>query len=194
MGKPAAVLLTPGAGGSADHATLVAIEEGLTPLPVRRHDFAYRRAGKKAPPRAPRLVAELFDDLPAIADELAVSTGELVIGGRSMGGRICSMAVAEGLDVAGLVLLSYPLHPPGKPDNLRVEHFDRVSVPCLFVSGDNDPFGSPAEFGRHLPALGGPVESVFLEGGRHDPKNRAQVAAIVAAVSDWVAGLGELNR
>ena len=106
-----------------------------------------------------------------------------------MGGRVCSMAVAEGLDVAGLVLLSYPLHPPGKPENLRVEHFDQIRVPCLFVSGDNDPFGTPDEFDSHLPTVGGPVTKLFLDGGRHDPKNKAQVQAIVDAVEAWCEGI-----
>ena len=75
-----------------------------------------------------------------------VKANRLVLGGRSYGGRMCSMAVAEGQPAAGLVLLSYPLHPPGKPENLRTEHFPDLRVPCLFVSGERDPFGSPAEF------------------------------------------------
>ncbi|MDG2111902.1 MAG: dienelactone hydrolase [Actinomycetota bacterium] len=189
MGKPTAILLTPGAGGSSEHATLQAIESAV-PVAVRRHDFAYRRAGKKAPPRAPKLIAELIEDLPSIAAAMGVDPRHMLIGGRSMGGRVCSMAVAEGLEVAGLVLLSYPLHPPGKPDTLRVDHFADIGVPCLFVSGDNDPFGSPEEFGAHLPTIRGEVTSLFLDGGRHDPKNKAQVAAIVEAVSSWVDTLG----
>ena len=190
MGKPSAMLLTPGAGGTSEHATLQAIEAGLSPLPVRRHDFAYRREGKRAPPRAPKLIAELRHDLAAIAAELDAAAEQMVIGGRSMGGRICSMAVAEGLEVAGLVLLSYPLHPPGKPERLRIEHFGAIEVPCLFVSGDNDPFGSPAEFEEHLGAITAPVTAVFLDGGRHDPKNQAQVTEIVRLVQDWTASLG----
>ena len=189
MGRPEALLLTPGSGGTSEHATLQAIEAELSPLPVRRHDFAYRRAGKKAPPRAPKLIEELRTDLPAIAAELGVDASKMVIGGRSMGGRICSMAAAEGLEVAGLVLLSYPLHPPGKPERLRVEHFEAIDVPCLFISGDNDPFGSPAEFGEHLGSISGEVQAVFLEGGRHDPKNKAQTAEIVGLVSEWVDSL-----
>ena len=190
MRKPKAMLLTPGAGGTSDHQTLVEIEEALVPLPVRRHDFAYRRAGKKAPPRAPKLIAELNEDLPAIADDLGVEVSDMVLGGRSMGGRMCSMAAAEGLEIAGLVLLSYPLHPPGKPETLRVEHFPEITVPCLFISGDNDPFGSPEEFGQHVPNITGPVSTVFLDGGRHDPNNAAQRAQIVETVSGWVANLG----
>ena len=189
MGRPEALLLTPGSGGTSEHATLQAIEAELAPMPVRRHDFAYRRAGKKSPPRAPKLIEELTADLPVIADELGVDVTKMVVGGRSMGGRICSMAAAEGLAVSGLVLLSYPLHPPGKPDRLRVEHFPAIDVPCLFISGDNDPFGTPDEFEEHLGSIAGDVQAVFLDGGRHDPKNKAQTAEIVRLTAEWVDSL-----
>src|SRR5690606_31693869 len=109
-----------------------------------------------------------------------------VLGGRSYGGRMCSMAVAEGLPAAGLVLLSYPLHPPGKPDNLRVEHFGDITVPGLVLSGENDPFGSPAEFDEHLAAIAGPVTVVWLKGG-HDPRN--QDGLIASTVTDWLSSL-----
>ena len=87
-----------------------------------------------------------------------------------MGGRICSMAVADGLPAAALVLLSYPLHPVGKPDRLRTEHFGSIAVPTLFCNGDRDPFGTPEEVGREVPAIPGRVELHWLEGQRHDPK------------------------
>ena len=85
-----------------------------------------------------------------------------------MGGRMCSMAVAEGLPAAALVLISYPLHPPGKPDNFRVEHFPNLDVPCLFVSGTKDPFGSPDELERHAKTIPGDVTHLWIEGGGHD--------------------------
>jgi predicted alpha/beta-hydrolase family hydrolase len=97
------------------------------------------------------------------------------------------MAVAQGLPAAGLILLSYPLHPPGKPDNLRVEHFPDITVPVLFVSGRSDPFGSPAEFDAHVAAIRGPVTQVWLNGG-HAP--RGGDGPIVAAVLEWLAALG----
>ena len=181
------MVLFPGAGGSKEHATLAALEDSLSPLPVIRREFLYRRDGKRVPPRAPKLVAELIDEQQAIADQLGCRPDRLVYGGRSMGGRVCSMAVAEGMPAAGLLLLSYPLHPPDKPDKLRVEHFDDIKVPCLFVSGDNDPFGSPEEFDRHLTQIKGKVTSKFLSGGRHDPTSRAHVTTIIQVVNDWVA-------
>ena len=178
------MVLTHGAGSDRDQHTLVAIAEGLAPLPVERVNFPYRDQGRRPPDRAPKLLAFLRDEIPAIADRLGTEPGRLVLGGRSMGGRMCSMAVAEGMSAAGLVLLSYPLHPPKKPESLRTAHFGAVDVPCLFISGDRDPFGAPEEFDPHLSAIKGPVTTVWLEGERHDPK-RAD-AGIVAAVASWL--------
>ncbi|MFT7647151.1 MAG: putative alpha/beta-hydrolase family hydrolase [Candidatus Poriferisodalaceae bacterium] len=194
MGKPGelsveGLLLTPGAGGTSDHPTLIAIQDALSPFTVIRHDFAYRRAGNKAPPRAPKLVAELAEELPEIAAKAGVSADRLVLGGRSMGGRVCSMAVAAGLPAAGLVLLSYPLHPPGKPDNLRADHFPDLDLPVLFVNGDSDPFGTPDELESHIDKIPGPVTTVWIEGGNHDPKHKDRVPAVVEAVATWLGDL-----
>ncbi len=184
--KPGALLLTPGAGADATHHTLVTIEEAVAPLPVARVDFPYRRAGKKAPDRAPKAVACVREEADALAARAGVKANRLVLGGRSYGGRMCSLAVAEGQPAAGLVLLSYPLHPPGKPENLRTEHFPELKLPCLFVSGERDPFGSPDEFDAAVKAIPGPVTQVWLPGG-HDPRNQDEV--IAAAVEDWL-GIG----
>ena len=184
---PGALLLTPGAGSSADHPTLVAVEEGLAPLPVARVDFPYRREGRRAPDRAPKLVACVVEEAAMLVERAGVAPEALLLGGRSMGGRMCSMAVAEGLPTAGLVLLSYPLHPPGKPERLRTDHFPALDVPCLFVSGTRDPFGTPEEFEEAVAAISGPVTMRWLEGGRHDVKNRDD--EIVALVADWVGSL-----
>ncbi len=78
---------------------------------------------------------------------------------------MCSMAVAEGLPAAGLVLIGYPLHPPGRPGNLRIEHLPALAVPCLFVTGTRDPFGTPEELERHTAAIAGPVTHVWIDGG-----------------------------
>ena len=186
-----ALLLTPGAGGGSDHRTLVDIENALSGrLPVRRHDFAYRRAGRRAPPRAPSVVAELRGELPQIATELGVSPEGLALGGRSFGGRVCSMAVAGGARAAGLVLLSYPLHPPDRPERLRTEHFERIGVPCLFVSGTRDPFAAPDELREHTRAIGGPVTLCFVEGARHDPNTIAARRAIVEHIGNWLDTFG----
>ena len=182
------VLLTPGAGSTRDHSSLVALESALAPLPVRRHDFPYRREGRKAPDRAPKAVADVVAAAGAFADELGCPPAALVLGGRSFGGRMCSLAVAEGQPAAGLLLVCYPLHPPGKPDRLRVEHFPRLDVPCLFVSGTRDAFGTPEELEAHARTIPGPVTHVWVEGKGHDLRGADR--AIVEAVSTWLSGLG----
>jgi hypothetical protein len=104
-----------------------------------------------------------------------------------MGGRMCSIAVAEGLPAAALVLVSYPLHPPGKPDRLRVEHFGAITVPCLFVSGTRDHFATPEEIEAATAAIAGPVTRVLVEKGDHGLRRRdEEVATIVAS---WVLAL-----
>jgi uncharacterized protein len=164
----------------------VAIEAAVAPMVVARIDFPYRRAGRKAPDRAPKLVACVIEEAAALASRAGVPPERVVLGGRSMGGRICSMAVAEGLDAAGLVLISYPLHPPGRPERLRTEHFPAVEVPCLFVSGTRDPFATPDELEAASANIRGPVTHEWIEGAGHALKGAdARVAASVAA---WLAG------
>lgn len=179
-----AALLFPGAGTGADHPSLVAVEEALAPLPVTRADFPYRKEGRKAPDRAPKLVAAVVDEAAQLAQRTGVAPERIVLGGRSMGGRMCSMAVAEGLPAAGLVLICYPLHPPGKPERLRIEHLPQITVPCLFLSGTKDPFGTPAELEHHTAAIAGPVTHVWLEGARHDLRGRDE--EIAGAIAAWL--------
>ncbi|MCY4069481.1 MAG: dienelactone hydrolase [Acidimicrobiaceae bacterium] len=188
---PAGLLLTHGAGGGADHHTLVALQQALQQdpgLPVRRIEFSYRRQARRFPDRAPKLIVELRSAAQAFAAELGVDAARIVLGGRSLGGRVCSMAVSEGLPAAGLVLLSYPLHPPRMPGRLRVGHFGDIDVPVLFVTGDRDPFGSPEEFAAHFGAIAGAVTVRWLEGQNHDPKPAAD-PEIIAAVAEFLKSL-----
>lgn len=170
----AGVVLTPGASATRDQSTLVAVDDALTAggLQVRRVDLP--RGAKAAP-------ARVRDEVAAFAAELGVATARIVVGGRSFGGRMSSTAVADGLDVAGLLLLSYPLHPPGAPDRLRIEHLPRVSVPVLAVSGATDPFGTPDELATHLAAAAGPVTLVVVPGA-HAPAD----PPVAAAVRTWL--------
>ena len=83
--------------------------------------------------------------------------------------------------LSGLVLICYPLHPPAKPDNLRVEHLPAIHVPCLFLSGTRDPFGTPEELEAWTATIGAPVEHHWIEGGRHDLKGAdAEIADRIA--------------
>jgi len=178
------LLLFPGAGSSSAHPSLVAIEQAVAPMMCRRADFPYRKAGRKAPDRPPVL-------LQAVRDEAApLLAGGLVLGGRSMGGRMCSMVVGDAddpLPATGLVLISYPLHPPGKPATLRVEHLPRLHVPCLFVHGTRDPFGSPEELQQWTATIPGPVTHHWIDNRGHDLKGADQVVASIVAA--WISAL-----
>jgi uncharacterized protein len=182
------VVLYPGAGSDREHSSLVAIEETLRrAAAVERLDFPYRRAGRRAPDRAPVLMASIRDDLRGVARR----RGPVVMGGRSMGGRMASMVAAD-VDgagpvarLAGLVLICYPLHPPGRPDQLRVDHFPAIDVPCLFVSGTKDPFATPDELMQWTATIPASVEHVWIDGGRHDLRGADEV--IAAAVTRFVA-------
>lgn len=187
MGAPRAMLLFPGAGSDRNHSSLVALQDALSPLVVERADFPYRREGRKAPDRPAKLMACVRDEARSLAEARGIDTSHMVLGGRSLGGRMCSMVAAEGLGAAGLVLISYPLHPPGKPDRLRVDHFARLELPCLFVSGTRDPFGAPDELETHTRAIPGPVSHVWIDGARHELKDADD--AIVDAVRRWLGSL-----
>jgi uncharacterized protein len=182
------LLLFPGAGAGRDQSTLVALDRGLRPgWTTVRADFPYRKAGRRAPDRPPVLLRAVRDELAKVRDD------RIVVGGRSMGGRICSM-VAAGADgeapspkVRGVVAVSYPLHPPGKPDTLRVEHLPAITVPCLFVSGDRDPFGTPDELEHWTATITGTVSHHWIAGGRHDL--RGKDAEVVSVVKEWLTEL-----
>ena len=184
--QPAGIVLTPGAGSGSDHPNLLAVEFALAKHGVAslRIDFPYRLAGRRAPDRPAVLVDTVRNALRAFADELGVAPERLAVGGRSMGGRICSMAVADGMPAAALVLISYPLHPPGRPDRLRTEHFPSIGVPCLFVSGDRDAFGSKIEFEAEVAAIAGPVTHAWIAGGDHSLKQRDREVA--ETVESWL--------
>jgi predicted alpha/beta-hydrolase family hydrolase len=180
--RPGALLLAPGAGSDRNQPTLVAIERAVAPMPVERIDFPYRKAGRKAPDRAPVLVECVREEAAALVARAGIRAGRLALGGRSMGGRMCSMAVADGLAARALVLVSYPLHPPGRPDRLRVEHLPAIAVPTLFVHGTRDPFGAPDELQAASATIPGFVTHVWIDGGGHDLKGAdGRVASAVAA-------------
>lgn len=184
---PRGLLLAPGASAGRDQPALVAIDDAVGPtgFAVERMDFPYRLAGRKAPDKAPVLVTAVREAAAALAEAHGVAPERIAMGGRSMGGRICSMAAADGLACLALVLVSYPLHPPGRPDKLRVDHFPALTMPCLFVSGTRDAFATQAELEAHTAAIPGPVTHVWLDGGDHGLRRRD--APVADAVATWLA-------
>jgi predicted alpha/beta-hydrolase family hydrolase len=184
--RAAGLLLTPGASANRTQPSLVAIDEAVSALGVvvERMNFPYTDAGRKAPDRPPVLLEAVRAGAAALAEKAKAKPARVFVGGRSMGGRMCSMAVADGLPAAGLVLVSYPLHPPGKPEKLRTEHFPALDVPCLFVSGTKDTFGSPAELEAATAAIPGDVTHVWIDGGDHGLRRKDAVVA--DAVVAWL--------
>jgi uncharacterized protein len=184
----AGLLLAPGASVGRDQPALVAIDDAVSAkhIVVDRMDFPYRLEGRRAPDRPAVLVGTVVRNAGELAQRIGARQNRIALGGRSMGGRMTSVAVAEGLPAAGLVLVSYPLHPPGRPDKTRTEHLGAITVPCLFVSGTRDAFGTRDELESATLAIQGPVTHVWIEGGDHGLRRRdAEVASIVAS---WLRG------
>lgn len=178
-----AVLLTPGASATRDHPALVVIDGELSAagIAVGRIDLPSSRPG-------PKVLGAVADGAAALAARAGVAPADVVLGGRSFGGRMCSVAAADGLAARALVLLSYPLHPPGRPQQQRVEHFPELAMPCLFVSGTRDAFGAPDELEAATAAIPGPVTHVWVAGGDHGMRRHG--ADVARAVRDWVLALG----
>jgi uncharacterized protein len=187
----ATLLLAHGAGAPMDSAAMNAVAKALAKVELRvaRFEFGYmasRRtaAGRKPPPRADKVMGEYL-----AAVEALKSKGPLVIGGKSMGGRVASM-VADDLTaqgkIAGLLCLGYPFHPVGKPDQLRTAHLEGLKTPALIVQGTRDPFGTPDEVASYT--LSKRIELLWLEDGDHDLKPRKGVSGFSAA--DHLATLG----
>ncbi|HEY7916460.1 MAG TPA: alpha/beta family hydrolase [Acidimicrobiales bacterium] len=189
---PAGLVLTPGASARRDQSGLVAIDKAVTQLGVvvERVEFPGQAAGQRRPDPPAVCIRTVRTAASELAGRLGVPTSRLAVGGRSMGGRMCSMAAAEGLEVAALVLVSYPLHPPGRPDRLRTDHFPDLHLPCLFVSGRRDAFGTPSELERETAAIPGTVTVDFVDGDHSLRSREAEVADIVAR---WLA-TGQMSR
>jgi uncharacterized protein len=197
----AAILLAHGAGAPMDSPSLNATARALAGagLRVARFEFPYmalrRSTGdRKPPPRAESLIPDYRAAVAALA-----APGPLIIGGKSMGGRVASM-VADDLHaagtIAGLLCLSYPFHPPGRPEQLRTKHLLSLGTPTLICQGTRDEFGTREEVATY--ELSRAIEILWLEDGDHDLKPRKAVsgftaadhlATVAAAASAWAAKL-----
>ncbi|WFU11416.1 alpha/beta hydrolase (plasmid) [Rhizobium sp. CB3090] len=197
------ILLAHGAGAPMDSASMNAAAGVLAErnFRVARFEFAYMAGRRSSGLRKPAPKAETLkgEYLAAVAELNAA--GALVIGGKSMGGRVASM-IADDLyaagKIAGLLCLGYPFHPPEKPENLRTAHLAELKTPTLICQGTRDPFGMREEVAHY--ALSDAIEIVWLEDGDHDLKPRKAISGLTAAdhlrtmaetVRAWSARLGD---
>lgn len=163
------VLLTHGAGGNRESPMLIRLcdEWAARGWLAVRYDLPFRRRRPKGPPSG-SAASDQAGVGEAVALARSLTAGPVLVGGHSYGGRMTSMAVAEGLAVEALTLFSYPLHPPGKPERARTEHLPRITVPTVFTHGTSDPFGSIDEIRAAATLVAGPTEVVEVTGARHD--------------------------
>lgn len=194
----ATVVLAHGAGTDQRHRAMTALASGIAAhgVDVVTFNFPYTEQRRRTPDRSPVLEQTWTAVVDAIADGLPAGH-RLVIGGKSMGGRIASMVVARPPTtsawsrVSGLVLLGYPLHPPGKPDQLRTAHLPAIRVPILLVHGTRDAFGPREEIEPVFQALPTRVDFAFIERGDHSfkvPKSTGLTeASVLAGISERVA-------
>ncbi|PXW64712.1 hypothetical protein C7450_101471 [Chelatococcus asaccharovorans] len=199
------ILLAHGAGAPMDSPSMTAAAEALAGVGFRvaRFEFDYmaaRRtgAGRTPPPRAEALNPHYLAAVDALGD-----VGALIIGGKSMGGRVASMvadALFESGRIRGLLCLGYPFHPPGKPDKLRTAHLADLATPALIVQGTRDEFGTPEDVSTY--ELSPRIEILWLEDGDHDLKPRKRISgfsaadhlkAMAEAVSVWAARLEQVR-
>ncbi|MFO1149882.1 MAG: alpha/beta family hydrolase [Alsobacter sp.] len=200
---PAALLLAHGAGGAMDSKGMQSMTEALAVagLRVLRFEFAYmaaRRTGaRKPPPRAELVIPEYR--VAVEAAKARVGSTRLVIGGKSMGGRVASMIADELHDageMSGLLCLGYPFHPPGQPTKTRTAHLAGMRCPALIVQGTRDPFGSEQEVAGYK--LSPAIKLLWMPDGDHDLAPRKTVSGATTAghlakmatrVRAWVEGL-----
>jgi uncharacterized protein len=189
-------LFAHGAGAPMDSAFMNRVAKGVAESGIRvvRFEFPYmqrrRESGKRGAPDPPQVLMQSFCDA---IDELGGGS-RVVIGGKSMGGRIASM-VADNASVLGVVCLGYPFHPPGKPDKTRTEHLENLRTPTLIVQGTRDAFGGPEDVGRYK--LSPAIRIEWMEDGDHSFKPRARsgrteadnIRAAIAMVTDFIAAL-----
>jgi predicted alpha/beta-hydrolase family hydrolase len=190
---PATLVLAHGAGSGMGHPVLVRIQTALAArgTTVVTFDFPYRVRGRGGPDRMPVLVAAYR----AVLDTIRGDVPErLFLGGRSMGGRVASHAVAEGVEARGLVFLAFPLHPPGKPGTSRATHLATLRIPMLFVQGTRDTFATPDLLDGVLATLPAATLHAIPEAdhGFHVPKRTGRTDdvvsdEIVATVAAWIA-------
>ena len=193
------VVLTHGAGGSRESPLLIAICEQWAArgwLAIR-YNLPYRQRRATGPPSGSAAAdrAGIVEAITMARSLIDATTGggPVIAGGHSYGGRLTSMAVADGqIDIDALTLFSYPLHPPGKPDRMRTEHFGAIAVPTAFTHGTADPFGSITELRAAAGLIPAATEIVEITGARHDlASTTLDVPALAVDAALRRSGIGD---
>jgi predicted alpha/beta-hydrolase family hydrolase len=190
----ALLLLAHGAGAGHRHPFMIGMARALATrgVDVVTFNFPYTEQKRRAPDRAPVLEA-CFRAAAAALDRGPLRGRALVIGGKSMGGRMATHLAAQGMQpLAGVVALGYPLHPPGKPEQARVAHLPAIVAPVLIVQGERDAFGTPAELRPALATMSAAVTLHVVSGGDHSLAVRGQpkdqgLEAVAAVVAEWIS-------
>jgi predicted alpha/beta-hydrolase family hydrolase len=186
------LVLAHGAGAGQNHPFMVKMARGLAArgIGVVTFDFPYMHAGRKVPDRAP-VLEDCFRRVIDVVREWAPELSRrLFIGGKSMGGRMATHLAAQGVDgLHGTLALGYPLHPPGKPDQLRTAHLPAIRTPLLIIQGERDAFGTPEELRPIVETLGAQVRLHVVQGGDHSLTVRGRNAdEVYSDVMDVAAG------
>jgi uncharacterized protein len=181
-----------GAGQTSDFIVSFAADLAARGIDVVTFDFVYREQGRRIPDPNNKLEACYCAVIEAVRQRMKSDRDALTIGGKSMGGRIASQVAAGGIgDLAGLVFLGYPLHPPGRPDRFRAAHLSDVKTPMLFVQGSRDAFGTPDELRPIITRAEPPADLYVVEGGDHSFKVRKGTRVgqqdIYRAIQDHIA-------
>jgi uncharacterized protein len=188
------LVLAHGAGAGQRHPFMVSISKALAErgIDVVTFNFPYMEQKRRAPDRAPVLESSFRAVVAAAGQQRSLNNQRLFIGGKSMGGRMATHLAAEGIDALhGVIALGYPLHPPGKPEQVRTAHLPAITAPVLIVQGERDAFGTPSELAPVIESMRADVTLHVVARGDHSLVVKGQskadaLDAIAAVAAEWM--------
>ena len=190
----ALLVLAHGAGAGQQHPFIVAFGHGLAAagIDVVTFNFLYAEQKRRVPNRAPVLERCFRRVIETVREVDELHSARLFIGGKSMGGRVATHLAAEGVvNLSGVIVLGYPLHPPGRPEQQRAAHLPAITVPVLIVQGERDTFGTPSELTPVIDAMQAPVTLHAVPNGDHSLAVRGQprdhvYRLVFTTIGDWI--------